>query len=105
MFFEYPGLLWLEVIPALLVLHYLYLELKERNPHMRVSTVTPWLKSGRTFMAYLRHFPFLLRIFALVMIILAVARPRSSEQMDKVDTEGIDIIQNSSPSVLMTGWE
>lgn len=101
MFFEYPGLLWLEVIPALLVLHYLYLELKERNPHIRVSTVTPWLKSGRSFMAYLRHFPFLLRIFALVMIILAVARPRSSEQMDKVDTEGIDIILTMDVSTSM----
>lgn len=101
MFFEYPGLLWLEVIPALLVLHYLYFELKERNPHMRVSTVTPWLKSGRSFMAYLRHFPFLLRIFALVMIILAVARPRSSEQMDKVDTEGIDIILTMDVSTSM----
>lgn len=101
MFFEYPGLLWLEVIPALLVLHYLYLEMKERNPHMRVSTVTPWLKSGRSFMAYLRHFPFLLRIFALVMIILAVARPRSSEQMDKVDTEGIDIILTMDVSTSM----
>lgn len=101
MFFEYPGLLWLEVIPALLVLHYLYLELKERNPHMRVSTVTPWLKSGRSFMAYLRHFPFLHRIFALVMIILAVARPRSSEQMDKVDTEGIDIILTMDVSTSM----
>ena len=101
MFFEYPGLLWLEVIPALLVLHYLYLELKERNPHMRVSTVIPWLKSGRSFMAYLRHFPFLLRIFALVMIILAVARPRSSEQMDKVDTEGIDIILTMDVSTSM----
>lgn len=101
MFFEYPGLLWLEVIPALLVLHYLYLELKERNPHMRVSTVTPWLKSSRSFMAYLRHFPFLLRIFALVMIILAVARPRSSEQMDKVDTEGIDIILTMDVSTSM----
>jgi Ca-activated chloride channel family protein len=101
MFFEYPGLLWLEVIPALLVLHYLYLELKERNPHMRVSTVTPWLKSGRSFMVYLRHFPFLLRIFALVMIILAVARPRSSEQMDKVDTEGIDIILTMDVSTSM----
>ncbi len=101
MFFEYPGLLWLEVIPALLVLHYLYLELKERNPHMRVSTVTPWLKSGRSFMAYLRHFPFLLRIFALVIIILAVARPRSSEQMDKVDTEGIDIILTMDVSTSM----
>ena len=37
MFFEYPELLWLEVIPVLLVLHYLYLELKERTPHIRVS--------------------------------------------------------------------
>ena len=43
-------------------------------------------------MAVLRHLPFLLRTFALVMIVLAIARPRSSEQMEKIDTEGIDII-------------
>ena len=92
MFFEYPKLLWLEIIPFLLILHYLYLELKERNPHMRVSTVTPWMKEGRGIMNVIRHFPFLLRTVALVMIILAIARPRSSEQMDRVDTEGIDII-------------
>ena len=60
MFFEYPRLLWLEVIPVL--------------------------------MNIIRHFPFLLRTLALVMIILAIARPRSSEQMDRVDTEGIDIM-------------
>ena len=34
----------------------------------------------------------LLRTLALVMIIIAIARPRSSEQMDRVDTEGIDIM-------------
>ena len=43
-------------------------------------------------MTVLRHFPFLLRIIALALIILAIARPRSSEQMEKIDTEGIDII-------------
>ena len=43
-------------------------------------------------MNIIRHFPFLLRTLALVMIILAIARPRSSEQMDRVDTEGIDIM-------------
>ena len=43
-------------------------------------------------MAVLRHLPFLLRTFALVMMVLAIARPRSSEQMEKIDTEGIDII-------------
>ena len=92
MFFEYPKLLWLLVIPALLVLHYIYLELSERHPHLRVSTSVPWMASGRSFMALLRHVPFILRIFALSMIIVAIARPRSSEEMERIDTEGIDII-------------
>ena len=92
MFFEYPKLLWLLVIPALLVLHYIYLEAAEKRPHMRVSTSVPWMASGRSFMALLRHVPFMLRTFALVMIIVAIARPRSSEEMERVDTEGIDIV-------------
>jgi len=92
MFFEYPKLLWLLVIPVLLVLHYIYQEVAERRPHMRVSTAVPWMASGRSFMALLRHVPFLLRTFALVMIIVAIARPRSSEEMERVDTEGIDIV-------------
>ncbi len=92
MFFEYPKLLWLLVIPGLLVLHYLWLELAERHPHLRVSTSVPWTVKGRSFMAVLRHVPFLLRIFALTMVIIAIARPRSSEQLEKVDTEGIDIM-------------
>ena len=92
MFFEYPRLLWLLVIPALLVLHYLYLEFSQRHPHLRVSTSVPWTVKGRSFMAFFRHVPFMLRIFALAMVIVAIARPRSSEQMERVDTEGIDII-------------
>ena len=43
-------------------------------------------------MAVLRHVPFVCRILALSMIVVAIARPRSSEQMERVDTEGIDII-------------
>ena len=43
-------------------------------------------------MALLRHVPFILRVFALSMIIVAIARPRSSEEMERVDTEGIDIV-------------
>ena len=92
MFFEYPKLLWLLVIPALLVLHYIYLELAGRHPHLRVSTSVLWMIKGRSFMSFFRHVPFVLRIFALSMIVVAIARPRSSEQMERVDTEGIDII-------------
>ncbi len=92
MFFEYPELLWLEVIPVLLVLHYLYLELKERTPHIRVSVAAPWLKEGKSVMNAVRHIPFVLRVFAIAMIIVAIARPRSSEEMDRIDSEGIDIV-------------
>lgn len=92
MYFEYPGLLWLLAIPALLVLHYIYLELAGRHPHLRVSTSVPWTLKRSPFMSVLRHVPFVLRIFALSMVIVAIARPRSSEQMERIDTEGIDII-------------
>lgn len=92
MFFEYPKLLWLLVIPGLMVLHYIYLELSERHPHLRVSTSVPWMSGGQSVMSLVRHLPFFFRTAALVLIVIAIARPRSSEQIEKVDTEGIDII-------------
>ena len=92
MFFEYPELLWLMLIPALLILHYIWVEISGKRPHMRVSTLVPWVAQGRSIMNVLRHLPFLLKIFALAMIVIAIARPRSSQDMERVDTEGIDII-------------
>ena len=92
MFFEYPKLLWLMAVPVLLVLHYVLIEIFSHRPHLRVSTSVPWTVRGRSFMGYMRHLPFLLRVFALAMIIVAIARPRSSQEMERVDTEGIDII-------------
>ena len=92
MFFEYPHLLWLLVIPALLVVHYIYLELCGRRPHLRVSDIRYWKAGGKSVLSYLRHAPMLLRTVALSMIIIAIARPRSSSKMDKIDTEGIDIV-------------
>lgn len=92
MFFEYPALLWLLVIPALMLFHYVYIELSGRRPHLRVPDVKFWKAGGRSVLGVIRHLPFLLRTIALVMIIIAIARPRSSTKMDKIDTEGIDIV-------------
>ncbi len=85
-------MLWLLAIPVLLVLRYLWIELKDRRPHMRVSSLDAWKAGGGTWLAWLRHVPFVLRIAALSLIIVAIARPRSSTQMERVDTEGIDIV-------------
>lgn len=92
MFFEYPKLLWLLAIPVLLIAHYIFLEIKERRPHLRVSSIAQWTSGGRSWLPLLRHLGFLLRIAALSLIIVAIARPRSSTQMDRIDTEGIDIV-------------
>ena len=90
--FEYPALLWLLAIPLLLVGLYLWRELAERRPHLRVSTAAPWRQGGTTALAVLRHLPFVLRTAALCLIIVALARPRSSTEVEKVDSEGIDIV-------------
>ena len=90
--FEYPALLWLLAVPLLLVGLYLWRELAERRPHLRVSTAAPWLQGGRSALSVLRHVPFALRIAALSLIVVALARPRSSTEVEKVDTEGIDIV-------------
>ncbi|MBQ0126959.1 MAG: VWA domain-containing protein [Bacteroidales bacterium] len=92
MFFEYPDLLWLLALPLLLVAHYVFIELSGRRPHLRVSTSVPWKAGGRTALSWIRHIPFVLRIAALCLMIIAIARPRSSTQMEKIDTEGIDIM-------------
>ena len=101
MYFEYPYLLWLLAVPALLVLRYLYIELKDRRPHLRVSALEAWKAGGRSIWEILRHLPFVLRMAALVLLIVAIARPRSSSQVEKVDTEGIDIIFTMDVSTSM----
>lgn len=101
MFFEYPALLWLLAVPVLLVAHYIYLELKERRPHMRVSTDAPWLSGGNSVLGVLRHLPFLFRTIALTMMVIALARPRSSTDVEKIDTEGIDIVMAMDVSTSM----
>ena len=92
MFFENPRLLWLLAVPVLLLLHRLWLELRDRIPHLRVPTTLPWEAGGGTVLSVLRHLPFVLREAVLVLLVICLARPRSSTEMEKVDTEGIDII-------------
>ena len=92
MHFEYPYLLGLLAIPLLLIARHLWVEIKDRRPHLRVPDLNAWTAGGRSWLEFLRHIPFVLRIAALTLIIIAIARPRSTSQIEKVDTEGIDIV-------------
>ena len=91
-YFEYPGLFWLLLIPVFLIGQYLWQEIAQKHPHLRVSIATPWMLTGKPVIAWLRHLSFALRIAAIVLVIVALARPRNQEVVTEVDSEGIDIV-------------
>ena len=92
MFFEYPYLLWLLLVPVALLGLYVWRQIKGRDPHFRVSVSAPWIREGDSPLQVIRHIPAFLRFIALVMIVIAIARPRSSSEVERTDTEGIDIV-------------
>lgn len=101
MFFEYPNLLYLEFLLIPVIALYVLRELRGRKPSMTVSSATPWKGRGGTLRKWARHIPFVLRCIAIAAIIVAIARPRSSQNFEKVDTEGIDIMMTMDVSTSM----
>ena len=101
MFFEYPKLLWLLLLLIPLAALYIYRELKGRAPALQVSNLKQWSYKPSWFKRALRHVPFLLRMGALALLIVAIARPRDSKNFEKVDTEGIDIVLDMDVSTSM----
>lgn len=101
MFFEYPYLLWLLLLPLLLSALYVYRELSGRVPHFRVSKAEAWNGGRSSALSFAVHVPFALRMTAMALLIIGLARPRSSYQVEKIDTEGIDIVLTMDVSTSM----
>ena len=78
MFFEYPQLLWLELLLIPLIALYLWRTLRGRQPSLTVPDAAQWDDGNGRILAWSRHIPFLLRMVALAALIVAIARPRSS---------------------------
>lgn len=89
--FSNPELLWLLLLLPLMVAYYIYRQ-RQGGATMQVSTVD-WVKgAGRTFKCYARHLPFVCRLIAVGLMVVALARPQSSEYGSSTTTEGIDIV-------------
>jgi Mg-chelatase subunit ChlD len=67
-------------------------KLRKSQASMRLSSTSGFEKVPNTFKVYLRHFPFILRIFVLVFLIIALARPQTTDNWNTSTTEGIDIV-------------
>ena len=101
MFFEYPHLLWLELLLIPLIALYLWRCLRGKEPSLTVSDAAQWDNGNGRLASWARHLPFILRMVALAAIIVAIARPRSSQNFEKIDTEGIDIVLTMDVSTSM----
>jgi len=104
--FAQPQFFWLLLLLVPLLVWYV---LKQRNlqASLQVSDTTLAKVAGRTYKHYLRHVPFALRMLALALLIVALARPQSLDSWQNTSVEGIDIVIASdiSGSMLARDFE
>jgi Ca-activated chloride channel family protein len=85
---EYFFLLLL--IPAMIVWY--WKRQKQQYADLRVSTVQVFHAIPRSWRQRFRHILFILRISAVTLLIIALARPQAASSGENVSTEGIDIV-------------
>ena len=89
--FANPKLLWLLLLVPLTVLWYV-LRHKKQEASVNFSDLKGMAKLPKTWKAYLRHLLFALKMAALALLIVALARPQSSSTNSTSNIEGIDIV-------------
>lgn len=65
---------------------------RELNASLQISSLKGFSRTRKSRKTYLRHFPFILRCLTLILLITALARPQSTNNLREVTTEGIDIM-------------
>jgi Ca-activated chloride channel homolog len=89
--FANPKFFYLLILIVPLVIWYL-LRHERMKPTIQVSEINRLKKAGNTWKVVLRHLTFVLRILALVLIIIALARPRFINKKRNIFSEGINIM-------------
>jgi len=100
--FAHPELLWLLLgIPVLMFWY--FTTIQSRSASIPVSTTSA---SGLgSWKASMRHLPFIFRVLSMAAIIVAIARPQTRDQEQKVEGEGIDIVLCLDVSGSMTAQD
>lgn len=91
--FARPGVLYLLFILVPLFVWYI-LKQGRFNASVKLSTVNSLLGIGPSYKQYLRHILFAFRLISIALLILALARPQSTDKWENVDTLGIDIMMS-----------
>ena len=99
--FANPELFFLLLLLVPIIVWYIYKQRRQRAS-VKMSTISAFSGTTKTFRNYLRHILFGFRMLALAILFIALARPQSTDRWENVTTEGIDIViaLDISPSML-----
>jgi len=89
--FENPQFFWLLVLLPVAAVWYFW-KRDRQQASLKMSSIQGF-KKNRSVLPYLKHGLFVLRLLALALLIIAMARPRTTDISTKTtSTEGIDIV-------------
>lgn len=98
--FENPGFFWLLALLPFVAAWYFW-KRNRQQAELRISSVKGF-KARKSILPALRHGLFLLRLLALAFLIVAMARPRTTDVSSRTtSTQGIDIVLSIDISASM----
>lgn len=89
--FANKELLWLLVVIPVIIVWYI-LKNKKHHAEIKVSSLSGFNGIKPSLKTRLRHSLIVLRILAIILIIIVLARPQSRSSWKDIKTEGIDIV-------------
>ncbi|MBI4930241.1 MAG: VWA domain-containing protein [Bacteroidetes bacterium] len=98
MSFAQPMLLWLLVLIPILVFFYIF---RNNFSEFKISSFDNFSSIGKSYKEYLKHFMFTMKMIAVGLLIVVLARPQSKTSWKNITTEGIDIVLSMDISASM----
>lgn len=68
------------------------LKRKKSEATLQVSDTRVYAHAPKSYKLYLLHAPFILRLIAIIMVIIVLARPQTTNNWQNTEVEGIDIM-------------
>ncbi|MEX0968551.1 MAG: VWA domain-containing protein [Bacteroidia bacterium] len=106
--YEYanPEFFYLLLLVPLFIVWYIARR-KKQLPKVRMSSLQAFAGVGRGWKPVFYHSMFLFRILAFSLLVVALARPQTVDENEKITTEGIDIMLalDVSPSMLAQDFD
>jgi Ca-activated chloride channel family protein len=78
------------IVPAMIAFY--IIKQHKTTASLRMPGLKQFANTGSTFRHYLIHILFTLRVMAVTLLIIVLARPQATDKFQNTSTEGIDIV-------------